>query len=493
MLKISLYYLPKPQKNDAATARLRVYVTYKRTREGNRIKKHRATFVIPLDFRTKDWDKEANRVRQAKKYVEANMINIHLGQIESALSQYELECKVNKEEATKEGVTEIVNAILGKETAPKEAQPVLFADVFQRFIVAAETGDRLSEKGNNIAVATIKKYKAHFVHLAPLEAWLGIKIDLGDLNKSLGQKMHIYFNEIGLAHNTKANILRTFIAVYNYAIEKGWTERSDFHQTRVGEDDSDTIALTQEEVDKIFKIKFTDEDPLEQTRDVFIIGIWTLMRFSDYATIKSYNIEDGVIRVRTTKTDVEVVVPMHWQLKETLDRYRNELPPLVSNQVFNRRIKDIARRAGITQMVEKTITRGGKRQKKVVPRCELVTTHTARRTGATLLYLDGVPKKQIMMLTGHRGEDIFDRYIRIGTYANARLLENREIFHKKESLPARASEFENGFYLLEELDTRSVVEIKEGILYRTGSEVRFSIDRVRNAGGRIVKKVALRE
>lgn len=50
---------------------------------------------------------------------------------------------------------------------------------------------------------------------------------------------------------------------------------------------------------------------------------------------------------------------------------------------------------------------------KQVPKYELVTSHTARRSFATNLYRRGIPSTQLMLLTGHKTEDAFLRYIRV--------------------------------------------------------------------------------
>ena len=44
---------------------------------------------------------------------------------------------------------------------------------------------------------------------------------------------------------------------------------------------------------------------------------------------------------------------------------------------------------------------------------QLVSTHTARRSFATNLYLSGFPAISIMKITGHRTEASFLKYIRI--------------------------------------------------------------------------------
>lgn len=44
---------------------------------------------------------------------------------------------------------------------------------------------------------------------------------------------------------------------------------------------------------------------------------------------------------------------------------------------------------------------------------EMVSAHTARRTFATILYLNSAPIKFIMEVTGHKKESTFLKYIRL--------------------------------------------------------------------------------
>ena len=43
---------------------------------------------------------------------------------------------------------------------------------------------------------------------------------------------------------------------------------------------------------------------------------------------------------------------------------------------------------------------------------ELICTHTARRTSATLMYLDGIAIYDIMKVTGHKSVTTLEKYIR---------------------------------------------------------------------------------
>lgn len=49
------------------------------------------------------------------------------------------------------------------------------------------------------------------------------------------------------------------------------------------------------------------------------------------------------------------------------------------------------------------------------PKYELITSHTARRSGATNLYkLDVLSDQEIRSITGHQSQKVFENYIRIG-------------------------------------------------------------------------------
>lgn len=60
----------------------------------------------------------------------------------------------------------------------------------------------------------------------------------------------------------------------------------------------------------------------------------------------------------------------------------------------------------------------------------LISTHTARRTGATLMYLAGIPIYDIMKVTGHRSVATLEKYIRADKLDVARNLVLRYSYFK---------------------------------------------------------------
>ena len=57
-------------------------------------------------------------------------------------------------------------------------------------------------------------------------------------------------------------------------------------------------------------------------------------------------------------------------------------------------------------------TRGGTKLILTIPKYDMVSSHTARRSFATNFYEDGVPIKQLMAVTGHTTESSFKNYVR---------------------------------------------------------------------------------
>ena len=75
----------------------------------------------------------------------------------------------------------------------------------------------------------------------------------------------------------------------------------------------------------------------------------------------------------------------------------------------------------MTDKVHVSKSKGANRVSASSERWEMVSSHTARRTGATMLYLAGVPIKRCMLISGHSTESNFLRYVRITKEENARM------------------------------------------------------------------------
>lgn len=97
-------------------------------------------------------------------------------------------------------------------------------------------------------------------------------------------------------------------------------------------------------------------------------------------------------------------------VKAILDKYNGTLPK-VSEQTFNKHIKTIAEVMGWTEvpLFEMEKSDGDKNRRF----CDMVFSHTARRTFATIAYGMGIPLASIMAVTGHCSEDRLRTYLHL--------------------------------------------------------------------------------
>ncbi len=170
---------------------------------------------------------------------------------------------------------------------------------------------------------------------------------------------------------------------------------------------SNKIFLTEEEIEKLVNLNLSGHPPLDRERDRFLISYWFLMRHSDSVKIRETNFfqRDGrhYYRSMAQKNDRELVLPVKPAAWAVLQK-RNFSLSGDTNQEANRKVKTIAAMAGIDEMVSEG--------KKTGPKWSFVTTHTARRSAATNLYLQGVSLKMIADLGGWGDEGTLRVYLR---------------------------------------------------------------------------------
>jgi integrase len=184
---------------------------------------------------------------------------------------------------------------------------------------------------------------------------------------------------------------------------------------KVLSEEVDNIYLTEAELKKLFSLEIKDKK-LEIVRDVFLIGCYTALRYSDYGRISVNNIKDrgGVkyLEIIQKKTQNKVVIPLKPEAVAILRKYDFNLPKTYEQQI-NEGIKEAGELAKINEVIYFEVNKGGLRVKQSAPKFRLIKAHTARRTGCTLMYLAGLKTIDIMKISGHKTEKVFLKYIKI--------------------------------------------------------------------------------
>lgn len=110
---------------------------------------------------------------------------------------------------------------------------------------------------------------------------------------------------------------------------------------------------------------------------------------------------------------------MKREVIEIFNKYEGHLPRSISNQKMNEYLKELGRKARIKSKETKVSTKGVMRTEKTYEKCDLITTHAARRSAATNLFLAGFEPLSIIKITGHKTEHSFLKYIRMSKEDNA--------------------------------------------------------------------------
>ncbi len=66
---------------------------------------------------------------------------------------------------------------------------------------------------------------------------------------------------------------------------------------------------------------------LENVRDLFLIGCYTGLRYSDYSTIKPEYIKNGYLEIIQAKTGSPVIIPLHDVILRILEKNSRHLKP----------------------------------------------------------------------------------------------------------------------------------------------------------------------
>ena len=147
--------------------------------------------------------------------------------------------------------------------------------------------------------------------------------------------------------------------------------------------DVDAIYLTREELDRIIAVPARRLSArMQLARDIFLIGVWTAQRVSDYNYLRPEDIHTTIRRwvddipdpshpgktvsvirekeityidIRQKKTGAKVSIPCSTELKRILEKYGGAIPHL-PDQELNRHIKEIGRLAGLTEPVQPSCT-----------------------------------------------------------------------------------------------------------------------------------------
>lgn len=407
------------------------------------------------------WDAKSQRVKMSyakESYKNCNVvdfINKSLGDIESNVLLEFMKCRFSDIN------TSWFQGILNNDTKQNSAEKgVEIINYIDTYINEAKAGKRLTVKrGERFSISTIRSLigfrKVFNDYLSVKRKFLKYE--------DIDMRFYFEFRDYMLKDklyslNTVGRILRSFKTIMYAAMEDGLHSNTIISNRRFKADNVCTygVFINMERLDMMYDFSRTIKsffsgkkvqnnifyDILVRNKnklklwcnvlDAFLVGCYTGQRYSDYIRIsKDMILNDNdkeMFRILQKKTKVTVLVPLKKEVKEILDYYGGSLN-YVSEQRMNYYIKIICRELGFTEKIIVEETFDGEIIKNEYDFCDLVKTHTARRTLASNMYSMGVPISSIMAITGHSTEAVLRRYLKLDEVDKVKMLSDCSYFH----------------------------------------------------------------
>ena len=174
-------------------------------------------------------------------------------------------------------------------------------------------------------------------------------------------------------------------------------------------------VISEDEFFKILNLKGLPPY-LENVRRWLLIGLNIGQRISDLQKIIKQDIRydsDGIALIDVVQVKGEEPVTVPIILNPVIDILKHKFPYPISDQKFNKYMKEVCKKAGIDQIVKGYKMNPTTMRKELVeaPKYELLASHDMRRSFATYHFDKGVSVNLIMKITGHKRESTFYEYI----------------------------------------------------------------------------------
>lgn len=198
----------------------------------------------------------------------------------------------------------------------------------------------------------------------------------------------------GAVHNYHKNMR----ALLGRALKFGIIQSSPYERMRgdIDRGDVETVEfLTDEERDRIGALELTEGHVIAAARDMFVFQCYTGMAYADMMAFRLDNCRKSgdvlTYSAPRVKTGVWFYIQILPKALAVAEKYGGSMPN-VCNEVFNRKLKGIAKMAGITKKL---------------------TTHVGRHTFATWALRNGVPIERLAKMLGHTKITQTQRYAKV--------------------------------------------------------------------------------
>jgi len=386
----------------------------------------------------KYWDKDKQRIRNVAAVSNSVQINIYLESLKNKFDKLIADKVMSDIPISKSVIKEVFDTVSNRKLVVNVEEEMTFFNYCDLFI---ENKKKTLPKTRGNKSQTVSVYKQAIKHFKAFQKDEGFKVDFDTIDLEFYYDFIDYMQKktkddgSHYSANTIGKHIKTMSTVLNAASNDGYNSNFKYKhpEFKVLKELTTAIFLTKEELQRILKLDLSGLPNHQKARDIFIIGCEIGQRISDYNRLSEFQVQhhkgEDYFVVNQQKTRNKVYCLITPVVRHIMNkRYGGHPPATMPEQHINKLIKVVGEMAKINDLITFERTEGKKKTQKKVPKYDLIATHTARRTYATLKYNAGVPVHDIMVLTGHKTEREFLRYIREdGKDITARIIDTQEI------------------------------------------------------------------
>ena len=355
------------------------------------------------------WNKQQGRVKNGSKIngLEYQVINKKLQEMENFVDDYFNSSIFRSTQISLLDLKQRFNYKY-KQTDSQLSDEFFF--LFEKFIE-----EQSKQRGWNTSM------KEAFVRLKNLVFEFNPNISFADLTISTMDSLKVKLSQTML-NEAIIKRLSYFKQFITWANKKGYQIHEEFfsYAPKFPNSKNAVKYLTREEVEKVYNLELEPFSTIDIVRDAFIFQCYTALRYSDVSALKRENIiktEEGYeLDLLTEKDDDRVRYPLSSIASKIYEKYAKyeyvdeKVFPLVSNQKYNKHLKEIGKMAELQGEWISYQYRLNEKIIKKIPKSDLCS-HTARRTFITLAIEAGVSSDLIAQITSHSEIEAMKPYL----------------------------------------------------------------------------------
>lgn len=322
--------------------------------------------------------------------------------------------------------------------------------LFEKFISYSYKGKRLKADGSRIKPQTVDNYKYVIRYLQEYEKEYDITLRIKTYSsnnkrvftaeRNYWKKFYLQFTNFMYQQkkcydNYVGTVIKTIRIFFNFLNKEMGIATGMFYKSfYVCREEVPIVTLLPEQLQFLINNSGFDEQlgkSLQKAKDIFVFGCTVALRVSDLFAIKFTDIERMgpfyYLPVKTIKTGTAVRIKLPAYAIAIIEKYkatargRKAIFPPIPRTRFNTQLKAIAEMAGWVNDLGRLRTRrgvafknAGKANKEVYRFCDLVSSHTMRRTAITTMLMLGMKEHVVRKISGHADNSkSFYRYVNL--------------------------------------------------------------------------------